>query len=66
MSEPMTQLPLPLHPPILLCPHCGMTEVPRVTPQSEHITKAICVRCDAFIKLLPRRLMQNGATQTQK
>ncbi len=50
---------LPL--PILPCPRCGHVGVPTLRPGSgPHVAGAECAACHAFIKWIPKRLVQGG------
>jgi len=46
--------------PVLLCGHCGAIDVPKLRPGSgPHAAGAECQACGAFIKWLPKRLIQD-------
>jgi len=48
--------------PPLLCTHCGACDVPTIGPGTgPHVARALCRACGAFIKWLPRGLIEASA-----
>jgi hypothetical protein len=44
--------------PPLLCPHCGVCDVPRIGPGTQtHVARALCSGCGRYLKWLPKALL---------
>jgi hypothetical protein len=65
MPEPLLSTLSPL--PVLLCPKCGHVGTPYVTPGTgPHVARATCRHCEAFLRWLPRRLVDPPPVQPGK